>query len=114
VNTYEHIGQQLKEARDRCGLTQEQAAKYLGVVREALSYYENGRREIDLVTLKKLADLYGYSIEYFLSESPIQTKDTIGLAFRANEIKEQDLEVVAWAQRVALNLQDLDNLLSKG
>ena len=114
MNTYERIGQRLKEARERCGLTQEQAAKYLGVVREVLSYYENGRREIDLVGLKRLADLYGYSIEYFISVSPNSTTDTMALGFRTDEIKERDLEVIAWAQRIARNLHDLDNLLSKG
>jgi transcriptional regulator with XRE-family HTH domain len=111
MTTYENIGRLLKAARERCGLSQEQAAKYLGIVREALSYYENGRREIDLVSLKKLADLYGYSIEHFLSEAAVT--ETMDLAFRADELNEQDLEVVAWARRVVRNIQELDNLLGK-
>lgn len=112
LNKYETIGRLLKEARERCGLTQEQAARYLGVVREIMSYYENGRREIDLLSIKRLADLYGYDIVHFLAEPNSIAFETTALAFRADELNEKDLEIVAWAQRVVRNLQELDELLS--
>ena len=113
MTTYERIGVRLKEARERAGLTQEQAARSSGLVREQLSYYENGRRMIDLVGLKKLADLYGYAISYFLEEEPSRDGDELVLAFRAGEIDEADLETMAWAQRFTRNLAELDRLLGE-
>ncbi|MGE5604552.1 MAG: helix-turn-helix domain-containing protein [Bacteroidota bacterium] len=110
MNTYKDIGMRLKDARSRSGLTQDQVAKYLGVAREMISYYENATREIDLVSLQKLADLYGYTIKHFLAEPE---NGEITIAFRADELDENDLEVVAWVQRVAKNLRELNDLLSK-
>ena len=112
ATTYELIGERLKEARERAGLTQELAARSTGLIREQLSYYENGRREIDLVCLKKLADLYGYTVSFFLNEEPEQAGDELALAFRAEEIAEENLETMAWAQRFTRNLAELDRLLA--
>lgn len=109
---YESIGKRLKEARERAGLTQEQAANSTGLVREQLSYYENGRRVIDLICLQKLADLYGYAVSYFLEDEPNGIGDELALAFRAGEIAEEDLETMAWAQRFTRNLAELDQLLA--
>ena len=112
MTTYERIGVRLKEARERAGLTQEQAARASGMVREQLSYYENGHRMIDLIGLKKLADLYGYAVSYFLEEDSHQAGDELALAFRAGEIAEEDLETMAWVQRFTRNLAELDHLLA--
>jgi len=60
VNPYRTIGQRLQRARERAGLTQPQVAKYLGVKREQVSQLENGHRKVDVITLTKLAGLYGY------------------------------------------------------
>jgi transcriptional regulator with XRE-family HTH domain len=112
MESYEKIGQRLKEARDRVGLTQEQTANALGILREQLSYYENGRREIDVVSLAKLADLYGYSINYFL-EKLEHPKEEILLAFRADQFAPEDLPTIAWVQRFTRNLNDLNHILKQ-
>ena len=59
------IGQRLKEARETCGLKQEEAAQKVGVTREYLSLLENGRRNPPLRMLRKLAELYGCPVSYF-------------------------------------------------
>jgi len=111
---YKELGRKLKRARENCGLTQSQVAAYLGVKREQISYYENGTREIDLVTLSKLADLYGYEVEYFLAgDSAADDQQHVSLAFRAAGLTEKDLEVVARAKRFAMNLAWLDRLLEE-
>lgn len=112
MDSYEKIGQRLKEARDGIGLTQEQAANALGIVREQLSYYENGRREIDVVSLSKLADLYGYSINYFLDKQE-HAQEEIFLAFRSNEFNTEDLPTIAWVQRFTRNLHNLNIILNR-
>ncbi|MGI6037774.1 MAG: helix-turn-helix domain-containing protein [Limnochordia bacterium] len=109
------IGARLKAARKRAGLTQEQAAAVLDVARGQISYYENGRREIDITSLIKLADLYGYSVHHFLEGSPISEEEDVELsiAFRADALSESDLDTIAWIKRFTRNLSELDSLVSE-
>jgi Zn-dependent peptidase ImmA (M78 family)/transcriptional regulator with XRE-family HTH domain len=57
------IGQVLRHARERVGLTQEAAAAALGVNRVLLNYYETGRRQVPFATAVALARLYGTTLE---------------------------------------------------
>ena len=113
MDSYQELGRRLREARERTGLTQEQAAKAIGVVREQISYYETGAREIDLVRLTKLADLYGFSLHYFLAGQLKDGRCNLSVAFRAGEIADEDLPVIAWIQRFTRNISDLNYLLKK-
>ncbi len=45
---------EFKEARQRLGWTQKEAAQYLGVSQQLISYMENGRREIKAAYMRKL------------------------------------------------------------
>lgn len=54
----------LKELRMEKGLTQENIAKGLGVTQQAISLYEQGRRELKLKTLKKIANFFNVSVPY--------------------------------------------------
>lgn len=54
----------LKELRMEKGLTQENIAKGIGVTRQAISLYEQGRREMKLKTLKKIANFFDVSVPY--------------------------------------------------
>ena len=56
----------LRELRLDKGLTQASIAKALGVTRQAISLYEQGRREMKLETLKKIADFFHVPTEYLL------------------------------------------------
>lgn len=57
------IGKRLRDARKKAKLTQEAAAKKIGIHYTTLGKYELGEREPDFETLQKLADLYGIKIE---------------------------------------------------
>ena len=59
------IGGQLREARLRAGLTQEELAAQAGRQKNWLSDIERGRRGIDPPTLQGIADFLGRSIEFF-------------------------------------------------
>jgi len=63
------LGQRLKEARNNCGLTQQQAADELGIQRTAVVNIEAGERAVSTLELTKLARLYGRSISELLEES---------------------------------------------
>ncbi len=59
------LGQRLRVARERLGLTQEELALRVARKKNWLSDIERGRRGIDVHTLQRLADVMGQSIEYF-------------------------------------------------
>lgn len=61
--------QRLAELRKQKGLTQEQLAKQLGFTRGQVSNYEQGTREPDFETLKKIADFFNVSADYLLGRT---------------------------------------------
>ncbi len=106
------VGEKLKKARESCGLTQMQVAQYLGIKRELISYFENCTRPLSLAKLTKMADLYGYSIGYFINEEEV-SEEPISLSFRTANIKDEDLEIIAQVKRFANNLHFLNTLLEE-
>lgn len=108
--TYEEIGRRLSHARKHAGFTQQQVAEYLRVNREQLSYVETGSRPVDLPTLQRLADLYGFALSYFVASEPDAAPDAAVAAFRAESIAPNDLEVIRWVKRLAANLDSLKRL----
>ena len=62
------IGTRLKNARVEMGLTQERVAEEIGVSRQTVSNWENGRFYPDIVSVIKLSDLYSVSLDELLKE----------------------------------------------
>lgn len=65
----------LKEARKAKGMTQVEVSKIIGISQNGYSDWETGKNRVDAVSLNKLADLYGVSVDYLLggSETPTNT-----------------------------------------
>lgn len=61
------LGQQIKQARKASGLTQQEVAEKLGVVRTTLVAIENGARRLTAPELYKLAEILGRSINDWLN-----------------------------------------------
>lgn len=101
------VGEKLRDARKTAGLTQEQVARVLDINQVQLSYFETGKREINLSLLEKLANLYGYDLGYFVSELDTREPE-IQLAFRGEELCEEDLRTIAWAKNFLSNLAFLN------
>ena len=57
------LSTRLKEAREYCGFTQEEAAEHLGVPRTAISLMESGTRRVGALELQRLAKLYQTTME---------------------------------------------------
>ncbi|MBE6640795.1 MAG: helix-turn-helix transcriptional regulator [Ruminococcaceae bacterium] len=57
----------LKEIRRQKGYSQLKVAMDLNMTREAISYYENGKRNPDLATLLILSKYFGRSIDYLIT-----------------------------------------------
>ena len=56
----------LKIIRKKRNLNQQKVAMDLNISREALSYYENGKRDPDVEMLLKFSDYYNVSIDYLI------------------------------------------------
>ena len=61
---YPMIG--LKKIRKQRGYSQLKVAMDLSISREALSYYENGRRSPDIQMLLRMSDYFGVSVDYLI------------------------------------------------
>ena len=57
----------LRQIRKEKGLTQLKVAMDLNISREALSHYENGKREPDIKMLTKMSEYFNVSIDYLIS-----------------------------------------------
>lgn len=100
-------GVNLKELRKQLALSQEDVAKIMGVKREMISYYENGKREISVTTLQKLLDFAGINLEDFESGS---YEKKVQVAYRKEKASEQYFEEVIWLNKFVKNLSYLKKL----
>lgn len=64
----------LKEIRKQKGFTQQKVALELNITREALSYYENGKRNPDLAMLNMMSAYFNVSIDYLINGKEFHKK----------------------------------------
>ncbi len=62
----------LREIRKKKGYSQLKVAMDLNISREALSYYENGKRSPDLDMLVNLSNYFKVSIDYLITGEKIR------------------------------------------
>lgn len=114
--TRKEIGYRLAQARKATRLSQTLVAEYLSINRESVSGMENGRRPVNLPTLHRLADLYDVSLSWMLSEEALSDETTPDLvkhlASRARDLSAKDWETVSGMKRIAMNLNDLNQMLA--
>lgn len=77
------LGRRLREARETCGLTQQQVGDKLEIARATVAQMELGNREITSLELDKLAYLYGRDIRSFLAPA-FTAEDALTVLFRAD------------------------------
>ncbi|MGD2196215.1 helix-turn-helix domain-containing protein [Lysinibacillus fusiformis] len=79
-----NVSQRLKDLRKEAKLTQADVAKFLNISESAYGYYEQGRNEISIGSVQKLAEKYDVSVAYILCETDEkQTLDKEEAAFQA-------------------------------
>ncbi len=64
----------LKEIRKKKHLNQQKVAYILNISREALSHYENGKREPSLATLVAMSNYFNVSINYLITGKEFEKK----------------------------------------
>lgn len=65
----------LKKVRQAKNLNQQKVAMDLNISREALSHYENGRREPSLRMLKMMSEYFNVSIDYLITGEDFRKKE---------------------------------------
>lgn len=65
----EILGQRIRQARERQGLSQEELAAALGLGQRAISELENGKRRLPITDLPDLARHLDVSLLYFFGEN---------------------------------------------
>lgn len=56
----------LQKLRKKRGYTQQKVAMDLAISREAISYYESGKRSPDIAMLLRLSEYFDASIDYLI------------------------------------------------
>lgn len=64
----------LREIRKKKQLTQLKVAMDLSISREALSYYESGKRSPDIDMLLRLSNYFNVSIDYLITGRDFENK----------------------------------------
>lgn len=64
----------LKIIRKEKGFSQLKVALDLNISREALSYYENGKRNPDIDMLRRMSEYYGVSIDFLINGKEFSNK----------------------------------------
>ena len=107
------IGNNLKIWRSKYGYSQDKIAKYLGITRENISYFENGEREIPIKHLEKLSDLFGISPVTFYEYSNYNDEFEIAFAFRNKEnISNETMQNIAKFQKIISNYMKMSKKLN--
>ncbi|MBT3386275.1 MAG: helix-turn-helix transcriptional regulator [Prolixibacteraceae bacterium] len=109
-----HIGANIKLFREKSGISQAEIARYCGIQRELLSYYENGQREVSLLHLEKMAEFLNIRLEVFLEEDPKEIKPELELTFRANELTTTDFASIAYFKKIVLNYLKMKKIEANG
>ncbi|TAF73182.1 MAG: XRE family transcriptional regulator [Bacteroidetes bacterium] len=104
------IGRNIKNYREKLGYNQEHIASFLGVDRSLISFYENAEREISIVHLHKIADLFCIEIEDLMEENLLYSKVDLAFAFRADGISQEDLTSIASFQKIVKNYLKMSQL----
>ena len=95
------IDEKLKTMREKAGLRQGQIADYLGVTQTFISKVETGERNLTVDQLESVINLYGYSLAAFADME--QDAHPIQFAFRAQDVSQDDLRVIADIGKIAIN-----------
>lgn len=104
------IGNNIKQYRERLGLTQTVVAGYLDIPREMVSYYETGKRPISVQKLESLSDLFGVDLYDLLEEDARLQSADLYFAFRTGEMDPQSLQSIAQFRRIVKNYLKMQNL----
>ena len=105
-----NVGERIRDLRVQSGLNQAQVANYLGVDQSNVSKCEKGERQFTMEALEKLCNLFGVKFVDFM-DGIKEDVPALKFAFRAGTIQDDDLQVIANINRIAMNIREMEELL---
>lgn len=80
----------IKEGRNKIGLSQEKLGKIVHVTKQSVSKWENGENLPEPPTMNKLADIFGYSVDYLYGriDDPNPYTSTVNEKITADSVEE--------------------------
>lgn len=110
------INERLKRLREALNLNRTKAAEQLGIPYTTYCNYENGYREPDSNTYKKIAQFYGVSVDYLIGNSNEETSGDLDVLLQ--KIKDRPGMGIlfkrldkATSEDILKTVEFLDNLL---
>lgn len=97
------FSEQLKKARANLGLTQQQVADLMGITKSTYCGYETGKRQPDVLKIKKLANILNTSGDILLEtgfKENIVQNDTNETEFKANQNSQALQEVLSQLEKM--------------
>ncbi|EAC7561088.1 XRE family transcriptional regulator [Listeria monocytogenes] len=93
------LSKKLEYLRNSKGWSKVEVAKRLGMkASSTYSNWEYGNREPDIDTLKRIADLYGVSVDYLLGRQKNKLVDTIAAHIDADASEEDIKEILVYIE----------------
>lgn len=74
-----NLGERLRTARERRGISQQAVAESLGLPRTAVTNMETGKRTVSTLELTRMAELYGQPSTYFLADADAVNEEDISV-----------------------------------
>ena len=99
----EIIGNNIKSYRKTLGFTQNDLAKFLKVSNTTITYYEQGTRDINMVNLQKLANLFSIELSDLLEDNEHVINLNSAVAFKKDSLTETDLSAIAEFRKIVKN-----------
>ena len=93
------IGSNIKELREKHGLTQQELADIAGVSNKAVSAWETGLKEPRMGAIEKIAAHFGIRKSSLIEDESPSIPKTIAAHFEDEEYTEEELkEIIAFAK----------------
>jgi transcriptional regulator with XRE-family HTH domain len=86
ISEREQIAERLKEARTQAGLSQDNAAKILGLQRPAISEIESGKRKVSAEEIIHFGKIYKVSVSWLLLKDDAEKYNDEQLKVAAREL----------------------------
>ena len=90
------LGERIKDLREEFEMSQEELASKLGLPRPSVSQIESGHREVNSSELKKLSEIFGFSIDDLVSPSPEKSSTSRPAGKKASFDKEKFKQVLLY------------------
>lgn len=94
---YKQLGKRIKKKRLELGITQDKFSEKVNLSTPHISHIENGNTKLSLLTLVKIANTLGVSLDTLLCDSIINSKDVFNneLTKEVADCSQQEIQFIS-------------------